>query len=165
MFQPAYHLAAVCLVPSLWCLQVQFVTREVRLLREVDHPAAVKLHEALQSPSEVFLVMGIAGRQDLLQEVLQRGRLSEPEAMGVAHQLLHFVEYMQREKCAMHRDLKPDNVMVTANPDGSLRATVVDFGFATVVGPPKSLGPATIVGTPCGTRGWCAPEVLAAGVL
>ena len=104
--------------------QVRSLEREVELHQNIDHPNSVTLHEALQSTTEVFLVMGIAGECDLVDFVVHNGRLRESQAMDIAIQLLEFLVYLHHNKYAVHRDLKPDNVMLTCNADGSIDAKV-----------------------------------------
>jgi len=72
----------------------------------------------------------------------------------------------------LHKDIKPANILVTTDPDGSPRARVTDFGIGLVTDSTRladlgitQLGmtetPATAGGTrPSGTRIYMAPEVL-----
>ena len=84
------------------------------MLQRLKHPNCVQLHEALQSTTEVYFVMELAGQCTLTDAIRQgpMGRCSEFQAIEVVTQVLQFLEYLHRQGIA-HRDLKPDNIMVT----------------------------------------------------
>jgi serine/threonine protein kinase len=129
--------------------QVRSLEREIQVHQEVNHPNTTPLYETLQTPTELFLVMGIAGDCDLVDHVVQHGRLSEAEAMVVSADILRFLVYLHGEKSAVHRDLKPDNIMLTRNDHGVITsAKVVDFGLVRPLGPRTSPRTPTPVGSP-----------------
>eukprot|EP00667_Euglena_gracilis_P001186 EG_transcript_1186 len=122
--------------------QVRSLEREVAIHSGLRHPGTVEFREALQTTTEVFLVMGIAGDCDLVDHIIQNGRLPEEQAMRIIGQLLRFLVYLHGEKYTVHRDLKPDNVMLTRSADGTiLSAKVVDFGLSKALGPPAPYVP------------------------
>lgn len=59
----------------------------------------------------------------------KRGRLEDVEAAVVVRQLLKAVEYLH-DMGVVHRDIKPDNVLMTSWRDGA-RIVLTDFGHAT----------------------------------
>ena len=59
----------------------------------------------------------------------------------------------------MHRDLKPDNIMIVGYDSGDLsdlRVKLIDFGMAKLVSPKRKID----LNTYCGTIDFIAPEVL-----
>jgi hypothetical protein len=58
----------------------------------------------------------------------------------------------------IHRDLKPDNIMIEVTPEGQQRLVVVDFGLAFMESTPSELGRLTTVGLISGTPQYMAPE-------
>ncbi|GJP43767.1 hypothetical protein CLOM_g3184 [Closterium sp. NIES-68] len=76
------------------------------------HPNIVRLVEFAVDSSEVHIIMELApGGDDLLSEVMRRGPLAEPLAANVFRQLASAVAFCHA--CGvMHRDVKPDNVLL-----------------------------------------------------
>ena len=102
--------------------------REVGLLKTLRHPNIVHFHGAqLRDCTRLYLVMEFidGNLQDLLES---RGKQDAPftvaQASGVAQQLLSALAYCQLKK-VIHRDVKPANVLVTAEGVAKL----CDFGL------------------------------------
>jgi serine/threonine protein kinase len=128
--------------------------REQALLRQLDHPHIVKLHFTGHTAEGLpFLAMDwIEGRS--LTEFTQPGSTTDRQLLlRIADDLCSAAHYAH-EKGILHRDLKPQNIIVT--PDG--RAIVLDFGIARSLRPGHTL---TQPGNAPGTHGYIAPEVLA----
>jgi len=85
---------------------------------------------------------------------LARGKLDEPEAREIARQLCAGVAAAHRSGI-LHRDLKPGNVILCREKDGSIRAVVTDFGLST-----ESAAPSEVGG---GTPSYMSPEVSCGG--
>jgi serine/threonine-protein kinase len=102
-----------------------------------------------------FLVMEFIEGETLKELLRQRGRLSAQETVDL---LLPVVSALweAHSKGAVHRDLKPGNIMLTEAHDGSIKPVVLDFGVAKLVGEPD--GDLTEDDGMIGTPGWWAPE-------
>jgi len=95
--------------------------REARILSRLDHPSICRLYDLIDSSEPPCLLLEyLEGRT--LGEVL--GAVGEDEILDIGIQVAHALAAAHREG-VIHRDLKPDNVMVMA--DGS--AKVLDFGI------------------------------------
>jgi serine/threonine protein kinase len=124
--------------------------REASLGLKLDHPGIVKVHDLVMDAGTLALVMEfVEGRSlaDLIGKEV--GPIPWPRAWPMFEQLLDAGEYAHSQG-VIHRDLKPDNVMVT--PEGKLK--VLDFGIA------KEAGSAgmTATGSGMGTVDYMAPE-------
>jgi len=139
--------------------------REQALLSQFDHPNIVKLHLTGHTTEGLpFLVMDwIEGRS--LTEFTQPGSTTDRQRLlriaddlCAATHYAHEIEYKDAQgvqhKGILHRDLKPQNIIVTA----AGRAVVLDFGIARPLTPGHTL---THPGDAPGTHGYIAPEVLA----
>jgi serine/threonine protein kinase/Tfp pilus assembly protein PilF len=123
--------------------------REARSLALMDHPNVVKVHDVGSNGPRLFLVMELVEGGSLARLLIDEPRgsrkaveLLEQAARGVHH---------AHEKGVVHRDLKPDNILVA----GGAVAKVADFGLAHLAEAGTSL---TRTGTALGTPMYMAPE-------
>jgi len=126
--------------------------REARALSSLNHPNLVTIYEVGEFNGLHFIAMEFVDGQTLssLREKLSLKELLSivaqvAEALGAAHQ-----------SGIVHRDIKPDNVMVRA--DGY--AKVLDFGLAKLVEPTPAQhdGANTQIGVAMGTLAYMSPE-------
>lgn len=120
---------------------------EARLLAELESPHVTRLYEYVESASGAAIVMelveGIA-----LRALLKQEGATSPEAALVVLKGSLLGLAAAHAAGVVHRDYKPDNVLVTEQGISKL----VDFGIAT-----RSGAPATASGTPL----YMAPEQFA----
>ena len=129
------------------------LTREARILAALEHPGIVPVHDTGVTPDgRAFYVMTLvrgAGLADTAAGLSLQERvalfLKVGDAVAFAH--AHGV---------VHRDLKPQNVMV--GPFGEV--LVLDWGVAAVAHEPTGAAPPVVVGTP----GFMPPEQAAGAV-
>jgi serine/threonine protein phosphatase PrpC len=100
--------------------------REEEIGRALDHPGILKIVPIdAKERSRPYLVMEYLEGQTL-DEVMQRVKpMPEADALRIVSRLCDAIDYMHRHG-VIHRDLKPQNVMLCH--DGSLR--IMDFGIA-----------------------------------
>ncbi|MCS6915398.1 MAG: protein kinase [Myxococcota bacterium] len=140
---------------------------EARAVNLIRHPGLVQIFEFGQLPTgQPYLIMELLQGESLEARRLARGgSLPEGEALALAHQIA-VVAAAAHAKAVIHRDLKPDNIMLVPDPvaPGGERVKLLDFGIAKVTQAQPSDGDATMVhthaGTTLGTPGYMAPEQL-----
>jgi eukaryotic-like serine/threonine-protein kinase len=107
--------------------------QELLLARSVSHPNVCRVHDLAPSPYGPILVMEHITGQTLHTHIRRKkaqGGYTADEFRRVAHDVASGVAAIHQQGL-VHGDLKPGNVMVTANADGSFgKAMVLDFGFA-----------------------------------
>eukprot|EP00993_Chasmostoma_nieuportense_P003293 NODE_401_length_2293_cov_32.731764_g372_i0.p1 GENE.NODE_401_length_2293_cov_32.731764_g372_i0~~NODE_401_length_2293_cov_32.731764_g372_i0.p1 ORF type:complete len:716 (+),score=136.01 NODE_401_length_2293_cov_32.731764_g372_i0:85-2148(+) len=121
--------------------KARLLQREIEVHSRLSHENTVPLYEVLQTTTDIFMIMGNAGEHDLVEYLVSGGRLAEDQAARITSQLLTFLEYLHSEQHVIHRDLKPDNIVISTTPE--ILVKVVDFGLAKYVGPPPEGLPAT----------------------
>ncbi len=99
--------------------------REARLAAQLNHPAIVHVHDLLSEGGVEHIVMEVVEGTSLRHAVEQRGRLPPAEGLAVAVTVAEGLAYAHRHG-VVHRDLKTENVLLTAEGE----AKIVDFGLA-----------------------------------
>jgi eukaryotic-like serine/threonine-protein kinase len=163
----ATHLVSQKAVALKWMLRsTTDAAAHRRLLREalaagrIDHPNVVDVYDVGEEGACAYLVMALL-HGEALRARLDRGRLGSSEAIDLLLPALRGVSAAHRVG-VIHRDLKPDNIFLCTDPDGSAReAKVLDFGVSAVLAP-SALDPTlTDAGTILGTPAYMSPEQLA----
>lgn len=105
---------------------------EARLLRRLNHPAIIAVHECeYADPSHQarpYLVMDYFPGQSLAAYLKERGALSAADLHQVASRIAQAMQAAHVQGI-LHRDLKPDNVLVRQEGD-QWQVKIIDFGLA-----------------------------------
>lgn len=103
--------------------------REFDILKDLDHPNIVRLEKVFWSHDTLYIFQELVTGGDLFSFVeFKGGRLSDVDAAVVLRQVLKAVDFLH-DKDIAHRDLKPDNILMTSRTDGA-RVILTDFGSA-----------------------------------
>ncbi len=121
---------------------------EARAAARVDHEGIATVHDAAVIDGRLCLVMELVAGQTLRQLLRSEGRLGVGRAAELSARVAD-AAHAAHAAGVVHRDLKPDNVIVT--PKG--RVKVLDFGLAALREEPGGRG--ALRG---GTPGYTAPE-------
>lgn len=128
----------------------QRIHREAEVLRQLDHPAIVRLHDVLDEDDDLILVMDHLAGGNLSTLVNEHGPLPAAQVREIADRLLDGLATAHR-RGIVHRDIKPANILF--DHDG--RAHLVDFGAAIHRDATPGL---TVTAMVMGTPGFMAPE-------
>jgi serine/threonine protein kinase len=124
--------------------------REAQVLASLSHPNIATLYGLEESDGKRFIVMELVEGQTLAHRLL-KGPLPVDEALEVCRQIAEGLE-ASHEKGVIHRDLKPGNVMVTADD----KVKVLDFGLAKAFAGDSR--PPDATHSPTATESMTAPE-------
>ncbi len=127
--------------------QVSRFKSELLLARQVTHKNVVRIHDLGEFRGLKYITMSYVAGETLTALVRRVGPLPVPQAMALARQIADGMA-AAHDVGVVHRDLKPDNVMVT--PDG--QALIMDFGIASSSESAKGGGQVV------GTISYMAPE-------
>ncbi|KAF6161111.1 hypothetical protein GIB67_007752 [Kingdonia uniflora] len=125
---------------------------EIVILRQINHPNIIRLHDIIEVPGRIHLVLEYCRGGDLSMYVQRHGRVPETTAKHFMQQLAAGLKIL-RENNIVHRDLKPQNLLLTTN-DKHCVLKIADFGFA------RSLQPRGLAETLCGSPLYMAPEIM-----
>ncbi|CAI5943374.1 unnamed protein product, partial [Closterium sp. NIES-64] len=129
------------------------VRREVEVLEAVrGHPCSVQLQGVFEDEEHVHLVMDLCQGGDVWQRVQQGGAYGEREAAAVVGRLVGLLRDLHALGI-MHRDVKPENVLLRREDD-DVDVAVIDYGVSVFFNPGERFS--EIVGSPF----YIAPEVL-----
>ena len=127
--------------------------REGYIANKVAHKNAVSvLDDDVDDDGSVFLVMELL-EGTTLRERAGDGRMRPDEVLLVVDQLLDVLA-VAHDLAIIHRDVKPDNVFVTA--EGQVK--ILDFGIARLSEPSAAGHSATMAGLPMGSPAFMSPE-------
>ncbi|HEX7833151.1 MAG TPA: serine/threonine-protein kinase [Thermoanaerobaculia bacterium] len=131
--------------------------REARLATKIHHPSVAALFDfsTLEDGSHYMVWEYIEGI-NLHELIDQRGPLSARYAARVAIQALHGLDAVHRAGI-VHRDISPENIMITRDDDGEERVKIIDLGIAKSSGTEDNN---TKTGMFVGKWKYCSPEHL-----
>lgn len=126
---------------------VPYVEQEIGIQSKSQHPNIVRCFDFFYDTNNVYMVLEHMERS-LLEELKQQKHkfLSEKRTAAVMHSLAKALEFLHKNGI-IHRDVKPENVLL----DNNGTAKLSDFGVAT-----RTLG--TRRRTICGSINYMAPE-------
>jgi len=106
--------------------------REISILKELQHPNIVRLHDVIHTEKKLTLVFEFLD-QDLKKflDAWSEQGLNQNTIKSMLYQLLKGVSFCH-DRRVLHRDLKPQNLLI--NSDGELK--LADFGLARAFGIP-----------------------------
>ena len=126
---------------------------EARIVSNLEHPNAVRLHDFSQMPDGNFYMVMELLRGESLAERLAYKFLSYREIFEIIPPICEVLDEAHR-KGVVHRDLKPENIYITVDEHGQESPKLIDFGVA------KQLEANTMTrtGTLWGTPAYMSPE-------
>ncbi|HEX2661146.1 MAG TPA: protein kinase [Polyangia bacterium] len=131
--------------------------REAEAASRLTHPNIIQVTDfGRTSVGQLFLAMEYLKGQSLTS-VIREGRLPVPRALGITRQIL---AGLSRAHAAgvVHRDLKPDNIMLVEQDGRPDVVKILDFGIAKVTDAQPSQEALTQAGVVFGTPEYLSPE-------
>lgn len=135
----------------------QMFQHEAHLLAALNHPHLPRvLDHFIETNGLQYLVMDYIEGQNLEDAVKQHGAFLQHSALERLNQILDAVNYLHRQTPPLiHRDIKPQNIIVTPQA----KAMLVDFGIAKQMASGQVTAPSVRFGSP----GYAPPEQYSGG--
>jgi tRNA A-37 threonylcarbamoyl transferase component Bud32/Tol biopolymer transport system component len=127
-------------------------TREIRIAAQLQHPHVLPLHDSGEADGFLYYVMPYVNGESLRDRLTRSGELPIDDAVRIIREIVDALAHAH-EHGVVHRDLKPDNVMLSKR-----HALVMDFGVAKAVSEATGRQQLTTAGVALGTPAYMAPE-------
>jgi eukaryotic-like serine/threonine-protein kinase len=146
---------------------VQRFRREAYAVARLSHRAIVRVFDLVElgpdgeqlgsggAPSALAMVMELLRGETLGDHLMKRGKLSVDETLDIAIPFLSALAHAHRAG-VVHRDVKPDNLFLSIDPDEHVLPKVLDFGISKVKVPNAET--LTLDGVLLGTPSFMSPE-------
>jgi serine/threonine-protein kinase len=129
---------------------------EAEAASRLSHPNVIGVVDVGETSEGLFYMAMDLAEGENLGDALAGGPLPEARVLAILAQLSDGLAHAH-ERGLVHRDLKPDNVTLTAGPDGAEQIRIVDFGLA-IVDAEATRDRLTTEGVVLGTPHYMAPE-------
>jgi serine/threonine protein kinase len=126
------------------------VQSEIDIMKKVDHPNIVKLHDIFQTTNNMYIVTELCESGDLSSYLKAKKKIPEYEAIKYLKNIVAGFEYLL-SMGIVHRDLKPANILML---NGVCKLS--DFGFARSI----EYGSETVLNSIVGTPLYMSPQIL-----
>ncbi|KAL0965408.1 hypothetical protein UPYG_G00280860 [Umbra pygmaea] len=153
-----WEVAVKCINKKNLAKSQTLLGKEIKILKELKHENIVALHDFQETASSVYLVMEYCNGGDLADYLHSKGTLSEDTIRVFLQQIAGAMKVLQA-KGVIHRDLKPQNILLSYPSGRKSHSTntcikIADFGFA------RYLQNNMMAATLCGSPMYMAPEVI-----
>ncbi|XP_021074630.1 serine/threonine-protein kinase BRSK1 [Mus pahari] len=125
------------------------VEREIAILKLIEHPHVLKLHDVYENKKYLYLVLEHVSGGELFDYLVKKGRLTPKEARKFFRQIVSALDFCHSYSIC-HRDLKPENLLL----DEKNNIRIADFGMASL-----QVGD-SLLETSCGSPHYACPEVI-----
>jgi serine/threonine-protein kinase len=126
--------------------------REIEVAARLQHPAILPLHDSGEAGGLVYYIMPYVEGESLRDRLARQGELPVEETVRILSELLDALAYAHGKR-VIHRDIKPDNIMLAGR-----HALLLDFGVAKALSASAEPSFVTTTGMALGTPSYMAPE-------
>ena len=123
---------------------LDIVNNEIEILSNIHHPCILKLHEYIETPKSISIITPYINGETIRSFIPKV--IVEKSLKWIIYQILSVLKYLG-EKCIIHRDIKPDNIII----DENYKITIIDFNCSHYIHQNTDIE--------FGTYGYKAPEI------
>lgn len=138
-------------------MRIRFA-KEAECASRLDHPNVVSVTDFGKTDQGLlYLVMDYVEGRDLGAIIAEEGPLPADRVIALARQMASGLQHAH-DRGLVHRDFKPENVVVIHDESGAEIPRILDFGLAISATPEEDESRLTMTGTVVGTPIYIAPE-------
>lgn len=127
--------------------------QKMQVLQELDHPNIIHTYEYFEDAKHFYFVEELWSGQGLLEMLSKQTTFSEAQAAHIMEQVFSALNYLHA-RGVVHRDIKPDNLIIISNTEAAPLCKLIDFDTATFCTVKRQLRGSV------GSVQYMAPEVL-----
>ena len=139
--------AALKILSKKYASNSEFVAgfiKEARAAAKLNHPHIVQAYAVGEDSGVYFFAMEYIDGETMKSVLKREGCIPVETALTIIQQIAEALDYAWKEQRLIHRDIKPDNIMITKNG----RAKLADLGLARIAGEIEDKNDDEIMGTP-----------------
>jgi len=134
---------------------IRTLKTEVLIMKQIEHPNIVRLHDTFQDYKNIFLVLEILEGRELFERITETKHFREDQVASIMQQVFEAVSYLHHKRI-MHRDIKPENWLFSdPGPIDGNTLKLIDFSCA------SKCEPGEFLKTRCGATFFISPQVIA----
>ncbi|MCX6984100.1 MAG: serine/threonine-protein kinase, partial [Lentisphaerae bacterium] len=138
--------AALKILSKKYASNSEFVAgfiKEARAAAKLNHPHIVQAYAVGEDSGIYFFAMEYIDGETMKSVLKREGCIPVETALTIIQQIAEALDYAWKEQRLIHRDIKPDNIMITKNG----RAKLADLGLARIAGEIEDKDDDEIMGT------------------
>lgn len=134
-------------------------TQEAKASSRLTHPNIITIYDfgVIPKGGRPYIAMDLLKGTPLSELIIERNHLSAEEALPIFKQVGSALAEAHRQG-VVHRDVKPENIVLVERSGQTLFPIVVDFGIARLVQEESDIARITRSGTVCGSPTYMSPE-------
>ena len=118
--------------------------KEARAAAKLNHPNIVQAYAVGEDEGIFYFAMEYIDGETMKNVLKREQVIPVDQAISIIQQISEALDYAWKEQKLIHRDIKPDNIMLTSNG----RAKLADLGLAKVAGEIDDSEDDEVMGTP-----------------